>query len=218
MPTVKKCHFNAGCNVAHNFQPSTEVSVVASGVLKVFDVTASGDQLIRKFVFPGEFIELRLMNTSPRSNVVALTDARICKINLRGDEQDIVIGPEITGVLLEAAFNEVHNAYVLQELLSLRRPIDRVIRFLVDVIDRSVGPKVGHCVAALPMSREDIADYLFLQRETVSRCFSQLHRAGFLQMPDRHTGVIKDMEHFRELLDIDNEDASNFTKSTQTPA
>jgi CRP/FNR family transcriptional regulator, anaerobic regulatory protein len=209
MPMMQKHNFSVGDNVARDFLGSMGANMVVSGVLKVFDVTVNGDQLIRRFVFPGEFIEIYPWQVSPTSNVVALTDARICNVNFQWDEQDEMIPSDVTRVLLAAAFDEARRADFWQELILSRRPIDRLIRFLVDVAERFAQPKERYYIIELPMSRADIADYLGLQRETISRCFSQLRGTGLLLTLNRHTSVITNMEHFRGLLETMDYNASS---------
>jgi CRP/FNR family transcriptional regulator, anaerobic regulatory protein len=202
MPLLQKRRISVGDNVACDFMSSTGASLVVSGALKVFDVTVNGDQLIRKFVFPGEFIEIRPWQALTASNVVALTDALICNVNFQWDEQDEMVRSDLSRVFLDSAFDEARRVDFWQGLIFSRRPIDRVIRFLVDVSGRCARSREGYYIIELPMSRVDIADYLGLQRETVSRCFSQLRGTGLLLTPNRRTSVITDIKSFRGLLEF----------------
>ena len=55
----------------------------------------------------------------------------------------------------------------------------------------------------LPMTRHDIADYLGLTAETVSRCFTRLHRQGVIELFDQHGVRLADMERLAELSGLD---------------
>ena len=54
----------------------------------------------------------------------------------------------------------------------------------------------------LPMSRQDIADFLGLKKETVSRSFTQLDERGLITRPDSYHAEILDLEGLRELAGI----------------
>jgi CRP/FNR family nitrogen fixation transcriptional regulator len=62
-------------------------------------------------------------------------------------------------------------------LLGRKTSLERVAAFLLEM-DRRL-PVAG--VMALPMGRRDIADYLGLTLETVSRALSELHKKGYLR-------------------------------------
>jgi CRP-like cAMP-binding protein len=54
----------------------------------------------------------------------------------------------------------------------------------------------------LPMSRQDIADFLGLKKETVSRSFSELESRQLINRPDSHSALLKNLEALRELAGI----------------
>ena len=54
----------------------------------------------------------------------------------------------------------------------------------------------------LPMSREDIADFLGLKKETVSRSFRQLEERGLVERRDRHVVQIRNLPELRQMAGI----------------
>jgi CRP/FNR family nitrogen fixation transcriptional regulator len=65
-------------------------------------------------------------------------------------------------------------------LLGRRGAAEKVAAFLLEWMGRSGEP----ALAALPMSRQDMADYLGLTIETVSRTLSQFEREGLISIPN----------------------------------
>jgi CRP/FNR family transcriptional regulator len=51
---------------------------------------------------------------------------------------------------------------------------------------------------SLPMSRSDIADFLGLTIETVSRVFTAMRKDGLIRLPDKHSVVIVDVEALKD--------------------
>jgi DNA-binding transcriptional regulator YhcF (GntR family) len=84
----------------------------------------------------------------------------------------------------------IHELECKQEQLLIlsRRAVDRVVCFLIDMAER-----LSHKedVIVLPMSRQDIADYLGLTIETVSRILWNLERRGAIEISDRHSIVLR---------------------------
>jgi len=79
--------------------------------------------------------------------------------------------------LLNMTTNNLQHAENHMLLLGRKTSLERVAAFLLEMHRRL--PAAG--VMALPMSRRDIADYLGLTLETVSRALSELHRKGYLR-------------------------------------
>src|SRR5581483_3699779 len=66
--------------------------------------------------------------------------------------------------------------------LGRRSASERLASFLIDLADRLDGPGPGRAEFDLPMSRQDIADYLGLTIETVSRTLTQLQADGLVRL------------------------------------
>lgn len=207
-PRVWKRKIGAGGIVAPEHLPSAGLCVVASGAIKVCDVNLEGETFIRGFLFPGEFLELRPWKAPRSGDAIALTETHVCEVGYRWDNPLGPRRPDIDRVLLTVAIKQAQHGVAWQRTHVSKRPIERLTRFLIDIVDRTSGATGGYCLIDLPMGRSDIADYLGLRRETVSRCFSKLRESGFILMPSRHTVAIKDTGRLRaQIKDDEKEDA-----------
>jgi CRP/FNR family nitrogen fixation transcriptional regulator len=79
-------------------------------------------------------------------------------------------------------------------LLGRRGALEKMAGFLLDMVKKS-----KEAVVALPMSRQDIADYLGLTIETVSRALSQLERDGIIELQSIRQIRLRDTASLRAL-------------------
>jgi len=109
---------------------------------------------------------------------------------------------------LNMVFRVLENSLDLVYSLGQRTAIERLAVLLLYLRNR-------HCIAdgladldpsldtlAVPMSRQDIADFLGLKKETVSRSFTQLDKRGLIDRPDNFHVVITNLAGLRDLAGI----------------
>lgn len=99
--------------------------------------------------------------------------------------------------ILESAHDHVYT-------IGQRSAVERVASFLLYLRSNQarfdpVGPRDKSTHIELPMTRLDIADFLGLTIETVSRAFSSLKRSGVISFKDSHSCEIINLERIREL-------------------
>ncbi len=112
---------------------------------------------------------------------------------------------EIEG-MLEMACNEICALHTQQILLGKMPAYQRLAYFLFHEAARSSpqvasnpdAPGNGPIALVLPMVRADIADYLGVNLETVSRCFTRLRKDGMIALPKPNTVVIPDPAALRK--------------------
>ena len=84
-------------------------------------------------------------------------------------------------------------------LLGRKTPIEKIASFLLDLSRRSTAWGMPASPVLLPMSRADIADYLGLTIETVSRTFTKLRSMGAIELPESHRVVLSDPQQIEDL-------------------
>src|SRR4029078_13044710 len=102
--------------------------------------------------------------------------------------------PELIAQLWTQTMCHLQNAQKHMLLLGRKSAPERVATFLLDM----AGRLSGSGTLELPMSRQDIADYLGLTIETVSRTLSQLQRDDIISNPSTRGVVLRD----RSALDV----------------
>ncbi|NYE59973.1 CRP-like cAMP-binding protein [Duganella sp. 1224] len=170
----------------HLFRVSDEVDhylhIIRSGDIKLYQHGRDGGQHIIEFLGAGAWVGLESLDEHQRhAGAVALTDCEIASVPYAMliallDRQPR--SAEAFGQLLSAtiARHQQHAA-----MLRSTSAVQRVAQFLLARLAQAH----GMARATLPMSRQDIADYLGLTSSTVSRCLSALRRRGWLAMGQR---------------------------------
>jgi CRP/FNR family transcriptional regulator len=85
--------------------------------------------------------------------------------------------------LLEVASNEIVEAQAHMLVLGCKTATEKLASTIVTLSERIGRTSNGGTVIELPMTREDLADYLGMSIETVSRTLSELRKEGVLDLP-----------------------------------
>jgi CRP/FNR family transcriptional regulator len=154
---------------------------ITAGAVKVYKMLADGRQQITGFLFPGDFLGLAPSGRYAYS-AEAITDVTWCRFPRRGLERLIDDVPQLERRLLGIASNELAAAQDQMLLLGRKTAREKVASFLVGLSRRAVRNGLPGDPIVLPMIRADIADFLGLTIETVSRVISQLRRDGLIEL------------------------------------
>lgn len=176
---------------------ASAVFVVADGVLKSMTQRADGTRAILGFFFPQDIVGLA-ENGRYVNSVQAVTAAVLYRMPLPALERLLRRDSELDHQFLIKACHELRGAQAHTLTLGIAHADTRLARFL-DMI-RQMHPYTPATVE-LPMSRADIAEYLCLTPETVSRAFARLRRAHILACPTPHRVHIMDEERFRAIAE-----------------
>lgn len=160
---------------------------VVSGAVRTHRILRDGRRQIDEFHLAGDYFGLEMGETH-RVTAEAMTDASIRLIR-RGALSDLAAqrGDAAQAILrLTAAGLRRCQDHVL--MLGRRSACERVAGLLLDIAERT------HADAELdvPMSRQDMADYLGLTIETISRTLTSLQDEGLIALPSVRHVVLKD--------------------------
>ncbi|MGV8840270.1 MAG: helix-turn-helix domain-containing protein [Bauldia sp.] len=159
---------------------------VRSGTVRLYRILSDGRRMIGSFHFAGETFGIETGDTHSTS-AEAVTDCEIVATPrhavFRRAESDHAFSHE----LWQSAVAELAGARRHMLVLGCQSATERVASFLVEMAERSP----VESVVTLPMSRQDIADYLGLTIETVSRTITQLTERGAIEVPSSRTIVLR---------------------------
>lgn len=164
--------------------PATHVFNVTEGVVRLYKLLPDGRRQIVGFALPGDFLGVALLDRYGVSGE-AVTGVTACKFSRKSYAAYVDAHPHLLRRLHEFASHELSLAQDQMVILGRRSAEERVAAFLVSLRDRM--RRIGHTSVTLPlpMSRQNIADFLGLTIETVSRTFTKLAKAKtLLVVPD----------------------------------
>lgn len=165
--------------------------VAREGAFKTFASTAQGDDQVIGFHLPGELIGLdALANGRHSCQAEALTHAEVCEIPLNQLEAVCRQVPGLQRQLMRIIGQGMQRDQTHMEMLGRRHANERLALFLHGLSERYRLLGRSAEMFMLPMSRVEIASYLGLVIETVSRTLSKLQDDGLISVRGRQVKVL----------------------------
>jgi len=166
---------------------------VVTGMLQLFKLLPDGRRQITGFLGGGQILGL-----APEGGHVytaeAITEVTLCRYKRAGFERLIDEVPGLARRLLAVASHELRAAQDQMLLLGRKGATEKVASFLLLVAEQQ-----GHGdEVSVPMTRSDIADYLGLTVETVSRTFTKLKLQGLIALPTPNHVQILDRDQLED--------------------
>lgn len=181
--------------IFHENDTAKSAYKVISGAVRTCKFLRDGRRQIGGFYLPGDFFGLESADRYTLS-AEAVTNARILVIKKSALAAAAKHDAAIEYQLLLLANRELARLQA-QLLLLIKNAQERVGEFILEMEKRS---KVGNSIQLL-MKRQDIADYLGLTIETVSRIFSSLESCAAIQMPTSRRIVLRSHSALRTAIE-----------------
>jgi CRP/FNR family transcriptional regulator len=170
-----------GRTIFSEADPAEYVFNVTSGAVKVYKLLPDGRRQVTGFLFPGDFLGLT-HNEVYAYTAEALAPMTVCRFPRQKLEALLDEFPILERRLLGMASHELAAAQDQMVLLGRKTARERLISFLLNLSRAQERHGRSDNPVDLPMGRTDIADYLGLTIETVSRTFTQLRKDGLIQL------------------------------------
>ena len=156
---------------------------VRSGVVKTTLTDAAGREQVTGFVGPGEWIGLDSLDATSYFNTATTLDTTsVCVVPQSALRALAAHAPRGMMMLLSALARRINAQDALHMSLARDSAIERMASFLLDLSNRQKQVSLNADEIALTMSRSDIASYLALAVETVSRLLTTMHREGVIEV------------------------------------
>lgn len=170
--------------------PFQYLYAVKSGALAAMAPDAQGENKILGFYFPGDILGLDAIESGHyHHTVVALEKSSVCKLDYNNVA---LLGEHQAGFyhqLIHAMSNQLMSERWTSLLLGTQSTEQRLAAFVLFLSSQLKVRGLPHLAFRMPMTRRDIADYLGMAMETVSRAISGLQKKGVVVLQGRNTSI-----------------------------
>ena len=193
-------NFAAGQSLFEEGDPPSHMFNLTEGMIRLVKLLPNGRRQIVGFVFPGDMLGLAARGQY-ESSAEAIGDVKVCQFPRTKLITLLEEFPTLKTRLLDMAADELSEAHNQMLLLGRKSPVEKVASFLVHLCGENKRCGMRADTLDLAMGRGDIADYLGLTIETVSRTFTKLRNDGIIALDGAHHVLIKDEEALDDLAE-----------------
>lgn len=194
MPAGAKRAFQSGQEIFGQGESADYVYRVLKGAVRSFRLLNDGRRQICEFHFAGDFLGLEA-GVEYRATAEAMSDCVVLVVRRTSLAELAARDADLTARLWQLAARGHQRSQDHAFILARQGATERVAAFLVEFAERVDADGF----IDLPMSRQDIADYLGLTIHTVSRTFSQLQGLGLISVESpRHVRL----DRYADLADL----------------
>ena len=173
--------YRQGAEICGEEEPAEYVYQVKEGAVRSYKLLSDGRRQIAAFHLVGDIFGL-VNGGSHRFTAEAIIETTLRLVKRQSLDAAASSDADVTRNLLIMTANNLQHAENHMLLLGRKNSHERVAAFLIEMDGRLAAAGV----MTLPMTRRDIADYLGLTLETVSRALSQMRRAGVLDFINKN--------------------------------
>jgi CRP/FNR family transcriptional regulator, anaerobic regulatory protein len=167
------------------------ILAISSGVVAIKHLLDDGRSTIAAFFMEGDIIDLRRRSKRMRGSLIALTKTELCRLSPEVFENIIAINPDARriawGNLREQTIRSMDHSVDLGK----KQVLEKLASFVFECRQRQPNGSSPGLIVSIPLRRCDVAEYLGLQPETVSRGFRELEARNIVRF--KSTSVLEIM-------------------------
>ncbi|SLN48598.1 transcriptional regulator FnrL [Pseudooctadecabacter jejudonensis] len=183
----------AGQTIIWRGDDLSHFSSLVSGIASLSRTLEDGRTQMVGLLLPSDFIG-RPGRDVVEFDVTAVTDVTLCRFDRKPFEQLVDEIPHVSQRMMEMALDELDAARDWMVLLGRKTAREKIATFLEMIVRRDQTPVHSGGQHVLPLTREEIANFLGLTLETVSRQLSVMKKDGIVAFSDRRHFAITDLE------------------------
>ncbi len=192
---------NPGTELIRDSEPITTYANVVSGVVKLSKLLEDGRQQIVGLQYAPDFLG-RPLRAESLVAAEAATNVELCAFPKSVLERLMAESPELEHKLLEQSLKELDEAREWMVTLGRKNAQEKIASFLY-MIAAHMDPEADleedrEMTFDLPLSRADIADFLGLTIETVSRQLTKLRKSGVVSIESLRQVTVPSLDRLNE--------------------
>lgn len=194
---IKHKDYKKGDFIFHTGDKIDSIIIINEGSAKAVKYTAEGREQILYVFLEGDFFgeKYLLTNETASYSVEVLKDVKVCMLMKEQFKELLYNYPDIAIKIIEELGNRMSQLESTIKSMGVRSVDARVAELLLDY-SRAYGKKVPDgIIITLPLSREGIANYLGIARETLSRKLGSLESEGVIRsVGNKNILILKESE------------------------
>ena len=194
--------FDKGTMIFSEGSEANTLFFINEGKIKLYKYNKEGKEQILHILTNGDFFgELDLIKSSTyKFNAKAMDNAKICTLKKSEVKNIIMKKPEIAIKLLESVGERLAAIENLAQNLSTNDVDARIAYLLLNLMDKYSEDSNGKKLIKLPLSREDMASYIGVTRETISRKLKKLEDECLIKIIGTKNILILDEEGLSDYI------------------
>lgn len=159
------------------------IVAISSGVLSLQHLLHDGRKTISAILMRGDILDLRNADRHQLGALIALSNVTLCRLSPAVFDRVLAENPGARKLAWENITGQTFRAINHASDLAKKQALEKLASFIFECRNRN-HPKPGKDPVQIPIRRRDLAEYLGMQPETVSRCFKDLQGRGIIQVAD----------------------------------
>ena len=185
-------------NIFLQNDPSTHLYNITEGNVKIYQLLDDGRIQIIGFLYPGDFFGT-YKNNKYNYSAEAIGNLRVCVFDQRVLDKYMDQNPILAKELLNQTSYELTLAQDRMTVMGRLNAIEKIAIFLINISNQRKRIGWQSNPISLSMTRQDIADYLGLTIETVSREISKLKASNIIKIISSKQLFINDFEKLNQI-------------------
>jgi CRP-like cAMP-binding protein len=177
--------------------PADKMIVLREGMLAVDAMPTKGKLQVLDFLGAGDVVSVSTVLPTSRVSLRAITTASLVVLD-SPESSGTALVQDYWSFLMARCTDQLTRTYVHQLTIGRLETEPRVASFILALALRSAHRDTRSITVALPMSRDDIANYLVINCDTLSRAMMKFCDSGLIERESRHAIRVLDLEALKK--------------------